>query len=94
LKNNGHGIIFRALENVETRMDQIENPVYATSYDLNKTFVSININEGPLSYSYTFDSIYLHFGTSDYFGSEHFIDGASFPAEVTTCTVNDKFFVT
>lgn len=49
----------------------------------------VTISGGPLSYRYNFDSIYLHFGRTDVFGSEHVVAGVSFPAEVRTfyCTL-------
>jgi len=48
----------------------------------NSTLTPVCIREGPLSYSYLFDSLYLHFGRADTHGSEHKISGISFPAEV------------
>lgn len=44
--------------------------------------VIVTMSGGPLSYRYNFDSIYLHFGRTDVFGSEHVVAGVSFPAEV------------
>lgn len=43
----------------------------------------VTMSGGPLSYRYNFDSIYLHFGRTDVFGSEHVVAGVSFPAEVS-----------
>lgn len=43
----------------------------------------LNIWGGPLSYVYTLDSLYLHFGRTDDTGSEHQIGGFQFPAEVS-----------
>lgn len=79
LENNGRAVVFRILNNIENKQSQSEPLFY-----LNQTFFSnnINVNGGPLSYSYTFDSIYIHFGANDKFGSEHYIAGSSFPAEV------------
>jgi hypothetical protein len=41
------------------------------------------LSGGPLSYSYTIHSLHLHFGRTDEAGSEHFISGNQFPAEVS-----------
>ena len=42
----------------------------------------INITGGPLAYRYHVAEILFHFGSIDSLGSEHTIDGQSFPAEV------------
>ena len=42
----------------------------------------INITGGPLSYKYRVSEISFHWGSIDTLGSEHTIDGQSFPAEV------------
>ena len=42
----------------------------------------VNITGGPLSYRYQFHEIHIHYGLRDDGGSEHFVDGYAFPAEV------------
>ncbi len=42
----------------------------------------VTINGGPLSYSYSFHALYIHFGQIDTYGSEHSISGFLFPGEV------------
>lgn len=49
----------------------------------NDTRHHINITGGPLSYKYQFQEIHIHYGLHDQFGSEHSINGYTFPAEVT-----------
>lgn len=44
--------------------------------------VLVNITGGPLSYRYQFHEIHIHYGMRDEIGSEHTIQGYSFPAEV------------
>lgn len=46
----------------------------------------VNISGGPLAYRYQFEEIYIHYGTDNQQGSEHHIQGYSFPAEV--CSKN------
>ncbi len=57
---------------------------------------AINISGGPLSYKYRVAEITFHFGSIDSIGSEHTIDGQSFPAEVRssprTCTLFQMFW--
>jgi carbonic anhydrase len=42
----------------------------------------INISGGPLTYQFRVCEIVFHFGSIDSLGSEHTIDGQSFPAEI------------
>lgn len=37
---------------------------------------------GPLSYRYRFHEMHIHYGLHDQFGSEHSVEGYTFPAEV------------
>jgi len=48
----------------------------------NGTKNHINITGGPLSYKYQIYEIHIHYGQQDEMGSEHSINGYSFPAEV------------
>ena len=43
----------------------------------------INISGGPYVYQYRVSEILIHFGSLDSLGSEHTIDGRSYPAEVS-----------
>ncbi|ROT82828.1 CA-related protein [Penaeus vannamei] len=43
----------------------------------------VNITGGPLVYKYRFQDLYIHFGAANHQGSEHQINGAAFPAEVS-----------
>lgn len=52
----------------------------------------VNISGGPLAYRYQFEEIYIHYGTENSQGSEHHIQGYSFPGEVSFFTYN-SFFV-
>ena len=44
----------------------------------------LNATAGPLRYNYHLHHITLHFGPDDNSGSEHTINGLSFPAEVNS----------
>ncbi|KAI2801050.1 Carbonic anhydrase- protein 10 [Blomia tropicalis] len=52
----------------------------------------ININGGPLSYSYTFHSLHIHFGRIDSHGSEHSISGFQFPGEIQIIGYNSDLY--
>lgn len=87
LENNGHSIVFQLKERLDDNLVTAESPSSPTSSShsthhgpRNADFV--NISGGPLSYSYSFQSIHLHFGRSDGIGSEHTISGLSFAGEV------------
>lgn len=48
----------------------------------------VNISGGPLAYRYQFEEIYIHYGTENVRGSEHYIQGYSFPGEVRSRVAN------
>lgn len=50
----------------------------------------VNITGGPLSYQYRASEILFHFGSVDKHGSEHSINGITFPAEVRTYGALDR----
>lgn len=68
LVNTGHSVLFK----IDTNSSQ--------SYDESR--LAINITGGPLSYRYRFEEIHIHYGLHDQFGSEHSVQGYTFPAEV------------
>lgn len=45
-------------------------------------FKFLNFAGGPLSYRYRFHEMHIHYGLHDQFGSEHSVEGYTFPAEV------------
>lgn len=61
----------------------IENTGQSLVFRINKdSKYVLNITEGPLTYRYQLQEFYIHFGTNNNLGSEHKIQGYSFPAEV------------
>lgn len=52
----------------------------------------VNISGGPLSYKYRVSEIIIHFGSIDSLGSEHTIDGESFPGEVQIIAYNTDIY--
>lgn len=85
LENNGHSVVFHVNSNQEeseslNSISSGHNP--SSSHSSSST---INISGGPLSYSYSFHSLHLHFGRTDATGSEHTIAGLAFPGEVSNC---------
>lgn len=47
-----------------------------------ETGQSAVVTGGPLTYKYRLHHLSIHFGKKDYFGSEHLVNGTSFPLEV------------
>ncbi|XP_036344049.1 carbonic anhydrase-related protein 10-like [Rhagoletis pomonella] len=72
ISNTGHSVIFTAGNETVANYDGMQTPV--------------NISGGPLSYRYRFHEIHIHYGLHDQFGSEHSVEGYTFPAE------KDEFF--
>ncbi|ERL85520.1 hypothetical protein D910_02939 [Dendroctonus ponderosae] len=52
----------------------------------------VNISGGPLAYRYQFEEIYIHYGTDNQQGSEHHIQGYSFPAEIQFYGFNKELY--
>lgn len=52
----------------------------------------INISGGPLSYQYRITDVIVHFGSLSSLGSEHTINGVSFPAEVQILGYNTDLY--
>jgi hypothetical protein len=94
LENNGHSIVFQLKERLDDPLESL-SPSSSSSPSLSSSSSHsphhhaprdahfVNISGGPLSYSYSFESIHLHFGRSDGIGSEHTISGLSFAGEVS-----------
>lgn len=53
--------------------------------------IPVNLTGGPLSYRYRFHEIHIHYGLHDQFGSEHSVEGYTFPAEVRKFFKNIEF---
>lgn len=68
ISNTGHSVIFTA-----------DNDTVNIT---NGPQIPVNLTGGPLSYRYRFHEIHVHYGLHDQFGSEHSVEGYTFPAEV------------
>jgi hypothetical protein len=51
-------------------------------FTIEKGSPRVNMTGGPLAYRYQFEELYVHYGPEDIVGSEHLIQGISYPAEV------------
>lgn len=55
--------------------------------------IPVNITGGPLAYKYQFQEMFFHFGVSDAGGgSEHTVNGVSFPAEIQLLGFNAHLY--
>lgn len=70
IANTGHSVIFTADNETSSIYEGPQTPV--------------NLTGGPLSYRYRFQEIHIHYGLHDQFGSEHSVQGYTFPAEVNS----------
>ncbi|KAL4144005.1 hypothetical protein QTP88_006250 [Uroleucon formosanum] len=74
------------LKNLHIDKDKVSGTIENTGQSLvfrvdKESKYVLNITEGPLTYRYQFQEFYIHFGTDNNLGSEHKIQGYSFPAE-------------
>ena len=52
----------------------------------------VNISGGPLAYRYQLQEGYIHYGTHDGQGSEHRVQGQSFPGEIQLYGFNAELY--
>lgn len=74
--NTGHSVLFRVDSNSSQTYDD--------------TRLAINITGGPLSYRYRFEEMHIHYGLHDQYGSEHSVQGYTFPAEVSSYDLSER----
>lgn len=53
---------------------------------------AIELNGGPLAYTYTLSHISLHYGRDEFKGSEHTISGFQFPGELQFNFFNSQLY--
>lgn len=58
----------------------------------NTTRHHVNLTGGPLSYKYQFQEMHMHYGLHDDAGSEHSINGYTFPAEIQIFGFNSQLY--
>ncbi|XP_073997738.1 carbonic anhydrase-related protein B isoform X3 [Rhodnius prolixus] len=58
----------------------------------NTTRQHVNFTGGPLSYKYQLHHIHIHYGLDDGMGSEHTINGHTFPAEIQIFGFNSQLY--
>ncbi|CAH1267995.1 CA10 [Branchiostoma lanceolatum] len=89
LINRGHDLTFQVdhlqLDDDDVDAAAMNGTLLNTGHDL--TFQvddrnRVNLTGGPLSYLYRLQELRLHYGSIDSQGSEHSVDGYSFPGEV------------
>ncbi|XP_021697212.1 carbonic anhydrase-related protein 10 [Aedes aegypti] len=78
IANTGHSVIFT-----------VNNETAPSSGILQ---VPVNLTGGPLSYRYRFHEIHVHYGLHDQFGSEHSVEGYTFPAEIQIFGYNSQLY--
>uniref|UniRef100_A0A182W688 Alpha-carbonic anhydrase domain-containing protein n=1 Tax=Anopheles minimus TaxID=112268 RepID=A0A182W688_9DIPT len=78
ITNTGHSVIFTA--------DNETSSAYGTPQ------IPVNLTGGPLSYRYRFHEIHVHYGLHDQFGSEHSVEGYTFPAEIQIFGYNSQLY--
>jgi hypothetical protein len=86
MTNTGHSVIFYTGpwdEETEGESGYFQQGGNGGNSGTPNTRTLVNITGGPLSYRYQFHEIHIHYGLRDDGGSEHFVDGYAFPAEVT-----------
>ncbi|KAH9416414.1 Carbonic anhydrase- protein 10 [Dermatophagoides pteronyssinus] len=87
LENDGHSVVFHSHYQQQNQSDTF-NQQNSNSNQM----LPVTINGGPLSYSYLFHSLHIHFGLVDSYGSEHLISGFQFPGEIQLIGYNSDLY--
>lgn len=85
------------LKHIRIDKHRIHGVLVNTGHDLvfqinNPAQHNINITGGPFSYHYRIHEIHIHFGSIDEKGSEHAIDGYTYPAEIQIVGYNGDLY--
>lgn len=78
ISNTGHSVVFTINNETAPNSGTVQVPV--------------NLTGGPLSYRYRFHEIHIHYGLHDQFGSEHSVEGYTFPAEIQIFGYNSQLY--
>merc|ERR1719297_98343 len=92
--NNGHALVLQAVTPTDmdcdgdcplTYYDEDDNQFYALAENEETIGKFENLFRDDVNSdhdTFCLDSFHFHWGTSDLYGSEHYVDGAAFPLEV------------
>jgi hypothetical protein len=89
IANTGHSVIFTVdnetiYNSYGSSLSSMGMGSSSSSSNMqNSNQIPVNLTGGPLSYRYRFHEIHIHYGLHDQFGSEHSVEGYTFPAEVS-----------
>ncbi|XP_021954193.2 carbonic anhydrase-related protein 10 [Folsomia candida] len=70
----------------------LRNTGQTVVFTVEKGSSRVNMTGGPLAYRYQFEELYVHYGPEDVVGSEHMIQGISFPAELQLYGFNVELY--
>ena len=76
------GVLLQCLRAVQLRGTLVNTGNDLTVRVWDNCSLVANFSDGPLMYTYRVAQLKLHFGKTDTEGSEHFVDGNAFAAEV------------
>nr|XP_046918388.1 carbonic anhydrase-related protein 10-like [Dermatophagoides farinae] len=93
IENDGHSVVFHShYYSYNNQSDITTTTNNNNNNNDNLIPPPVTINGGPLSYSYIFHSLHIHFGLVDSYGSEHLISGFQFPGEIQLIGYNSDLY--
>ncbi|XP_052782154.1 carbonic anhydrase-related protein 10-like isoform X2 [Mya arenaria] len=84
------GIVFSSSKKINGNLTNTGNDITFFVDDVLMPY--LNVTAGPLQYNYRLHHMKLHFGHDESQGSEHTINGLSFPAELQLLTYNADLY--
>ncbi|XP_059485207.1 carbonic anhydrase-related protein 10-like isoform X2 [Neocloeon triangulifer] len=70
----------------------LANTGHGLLFTVDNSSRAVNVTGGPLSYKYQFQELHLHWGLHDGSGSEHWVSGSPFPAEIQLLGFNSQLY--
>ncbi|KAL5011989.1 hypothetical protein ScPMuIL_010540 [Solemya velum] len=85
------------LKRIRTESAKVDGRLTNTGKDITFEIMDLskrhfNLTGGPFSYKYRASRLKIHFGSMDYKGSEHTVDGKSFPGEIQVMAFNSDLY--
>ncbi|UXI17101.1 transcription elongation factor b polypeptide 1 [Sarcoptes scabiei] len=92
IENDGHSVVFHQNDPQSDHLAANHSEYNQIEQQQSQSISTITIKGGPLSYSYVFHKLRIHFGLTDSSGSEHQLSGFQFPGEIQLIGYNAELF--
>lgn len=97
LYNTGQSLVFRpeysgAVASKVPTVSSSASSLLSSISSAPSASMAVNISAGPLAYRYQIEEVFLHYGSENSHGSEHRVQGHTFPAEIQFYGYNSELY--